>query len=52
MVNYLYDLKDIERNHEAYVNLSQVAASKAVRSILLAPEPSAKAAQRKSETIS
>ncbi|MBJ7533039.1 malonyl-CoA decarboxylase [Rhodomicrobium vannielii ATCC 17100] len=52
MVNYLYDLKDIERNHEAYVNLSQVAASKAVRSILLAPEPNAKAAQRKSETIS
>ncbi len=34
MVNYLYDLKHIESNHEAYVNEGQVAASKAVRSLL------------------
>lgn len=34
MVNYLYDLKDIESNHEAYVNDGQVAASKSVRSLL------------------
>lgn len=34
MVNYLYDLKDIESNHEAYVNDGQVAASKTVRSLL------------------
>jgi malonyl-CoA decarboxylase len=38
MVNYRYDLRDIERNHEAYVNQGAVAASKAVRSLLAAPE--------------
>lgn len=38
MVNYRYDLRDIERNHEAYVNHGSVIASKAVRSLLLAPE--------------
>ena len=34
MVNYLYDLKYIESNHEAYVNEGEVAASKSVRSLL------------------
>jgi len=34
MVNYLYDLKYIESNHEAYVNEGEIAASKAVRSLL------------------
>ena len=34
MVNYGYDLKEIERNHEAYVNEGTVAASRAVRSLL------------------
>ena len=38
MVNYRYDLRDIERNHEAYVNQGTVAASKSVRPLLLAPE--------------
>ena len=38
MVNYRYDLRDIERNHEAYVNQGSVIASKSVRSLLLAPE--------------
>ncbi len=38
MVNYRYDLRDIERNHEAYVNQGSVIASKQVRSLLLAPE--------------
>lgn len=38
MVNYRYDLRDIERNHEAYVNQGSVIASKPVRSLLLAPE--------------
>ena len=38
MVNYRYDLRDIERNHEAYVNQGSVAASKSVRSLLAAPE--------------
>lgn len=34
MVNYLYDLNDIESNHEAYVNEGRIAASKSVRSLL------------------
>jgi malonyl-CoA decarboxylase len=40
MVNYRYDLKDIERNHEAFANSGLVAASKAVRSLLRVPEKS------------
>lgn len=36
MVNYRYELKEIERNHEAYANLGDVAASRAVRSLLRA----------------
>ncbi|MGO9483853.1 MAG: malonyl-CoA decarboxylase [Rhodomicrobium sp.] len=38
MVNYRYDLRDIERNHEAYVNQGSVIASKSVRALLAAPE--------------
>jgi malonyl-CoA decarboxylase len=30
MVNYLYDLSDIERNHEAYAESRTVIASSAV----------------------
>jgi malonyl-CoA decarboxylase len=30
MVNYLYDLSAIEKNHETYVNLGTVATSSAV----------------------
>ena len=33
MVNYLYDLDEIERNHEAFVNRGQIAASSAVRKL-------------------
>jgi malonyl-CoA decarboxylase len=33
MVNYLYDLDQIERNHEAFVNRGQIAASSAVRKL-------------------
>jgi malonyl-CoA decarboxylase len=40
MVNYRYDLKDIERNHEAFANNGLVAASKPVRSLLKVPERS------------
>jgi malonyl-CoA decarboxylase len=36
MVNYVYDLKDVERNHEAYVNNNKVVAS--ARMSLLARE--------------
>jgi len=34
MVNYRYDIKEIERNHEAYANEGVVSASKAVRASL------------------
>jgi malonyl-CoA decarboxylase len=34
MVNYSYDLKEIERNHEAYVNDGDVAAARSVRTLL------------------
>ena len=44
MVNYLYDLKDIERNHEAFANDGDVIASRQVRSQLrAAPRSKAKA---------
>ncbi len=34
MVNYRYDLAEIERNHEAYAQDGTVAASRAIRSLL------------------
>ena len=34
MVNYLYRLEDIEKNHEAYANDSEVVASSAVKKLL------------------
>lgn len=34
MVNYLYGLDDIEKNHEAYANQGEVAASSAVRKLI------------------
>ncbi len=34
MVNYLYNLDEIERNHEAFVNRGQIAASAAVKKLL------------------
>jgi malonyl-CoA decarboxylase len=40
MVNYRYDLRDIERNHELFANSGVVAASKAVRSYLRVPDMS------------
>jgi malonyl-CoA decarboxylase len=40
MVNYRYDLRDIERNHELFANSGVVAASKPVRAFLRAPEKS------------
>jgi malonyl-CoA decarboxylase len=33
MVNYLYDLDDIERNHETFANKNEVAASSAIRKL-------------------
>ena len=34
MVNYLYRLDDIEKNHEAYANQDEVVASSAVKKLL------------------
>jgi malonyl-CoA decarboxylase len=34
MVNYLYRLDDIEKNHEAYANQGEIAASSAVKKFL------------------
>jgi malonyl-CoA decarboxylase len=34
MVNYYYDPKDIERNHENYANEGSIASSRAVRGLL------------------
>ncbi len=34
MVNYLYRLEDIEKNHEAYANQGEIAASSAVKKLL------------------
>ncbi|MDI1263796.1 MAG: malonyl-CoA decarboxylase [bacterium] len=34
MVNYLYRLEDIEKNHEAYANDGEIAASSAVKKML------------------
>ena len=43
MVNYLYDLKDIERNHEAFANEGKVAASSQVTKLARAVAKAAKA---------
>jgi malonyl-CoA decarboxylase len=37
MVNYLYDLEDIEKNHEAYAQQHAVVAASAVTKLLRAP---------------
>ena len=38
MVNYLYDLDEIEKNHEAFANASEIVASSSIRK-LVKPEP-------------
>lgn len=47
MVNYMYDLKTVEANHEAYAQSREVVASKAVRALLR--DRPAKANQRRPE---
>jgi malonyl-CoA decarboxylase len=44
MVNYRYDLNEIERHHEAFANEGTVAASRAVRSLLRAHQKAGQAA--------
>jgi malonyl-CoA decarboxylase len=39
MVNYRYEIKDIERNHEAYANEGTVAASRQVQGLLKIERP-------------
>ncbi len=48
MVNYRYELKEIERNHEAFANDGVIAASRGVRSLL---RPPAKAKAPVSEAV-
>ena len=43
MVNYLYDLDHIEKNHEAYVNEGAIAVSSAVRRLARAKIPGGQA---------
>jgi malonyl-CoA decarboxylase len=47
MVNYLYDLDEIEENHEAYANQREIVASGAVRK-LLKPEGKSRPARPQS----
>jgi malonyl-CoA decarboxylase len=37
MVNYLYDLDEIEKNHEAYAENREVVASSAVQRLVRPP---------------
>ncbi len=39
MVNYVYDLEDVEKNHEEYMNRRRVAASSAVEKLAKGAEP-------------
>ncbi|MGF1650561.1 MAG: malonyl-CoA decarboxylase [Hyphomicrobiaceae bacterium] len=39
MVNYLYEPREIEKNHEAFANEGKVAASRTVRSLVKRPNP-------------
>ena len=39
MVNYVYDLDDVERNHEEYVNRHRVVCSSAVDKLARGVEP-------------
>lgn len=48
MVNYRYNLKEIEKNHEAYANQGSVAASRQVRGLLRTRE---KAMAREAEEL-
>jgi len=38
MVNYRYDIKEIEANHEAYANDGRVVASRQVRNLSKSPD--------------
>ena len=42
MVNYLYDLEHIERNHEAYAQQRTIVAANAITRLIRAPAPVAR----------
>jgi acyl-CoA synthetase (AMP-forming)/AMP-acid ligase II len=46
MVNYHYDLSEIEKNHEAYAEASEVVASKEVKKLLRPSQPARAAVAR------
>ena len=46
MVNYRYDLSEIEQNHEAYAENGEIVASKEVRKLLRQPQTTRKAIPR------
>ncbi|MGQ0524422.1 MAG: malonyl-CoA decarboxylase [Betaproteobacteria bacterium] len=55
MVNYLYELDEVERNHEAYVNEGRITASRRVEALargLRWPQPAADAAANQREIAS
>jgi malonyl-CoA decarboxylase len=43
MVNYLYDLADIEKNHEAYAENRTIVAASAIRKLARQPRELARA---------
>lgn len=45
MVNYLYELDEIEQNHEAYATKGKVAASTSVKRLARRPKPAEKATE-------
>jgi malonyl-CoA decarboxylase len=45
MCNYRYEVKDIERNHEAFADAGTVAASRQITSLLKSERPRSKAAE-------
>lgn len=49
MVNYLYDLKTVETNHEAYARNKEVIAARAIRSLLNGKPP--RGDQRRSDNV-
>ena len=47
MVNYRYDLKEIEHNHEAFADTGEIAAAKAVKALLRPVETPKKGGARR-----
>ena len=50
MVNYLYNLKEIEKNHEAYANRAVVATSRQVRNLLRSYDVDQAASEKRPDT--